>query len=152
MQNITLPFLNCKSHVPVICLPLIDGNQIYALVDTGAEISLYDKEAKETNPALFVSSKHLGKGSLTGVSETEEKDFFVSKIHLNVAKEDEESVPLRFIATEHDLASALKPLVETENLPDNMPFLFGSDLLTMYRARIDMRKKVIHFSVRKKLK
>lgn len=152
MQMITLPFLNCKSPVPVICLLLIGGQQICALVDTGAEISLYDKEAKETNPDLFVFSKHLGKGSLTGVSETVEKDFYVSKIHLNVAQEDEERVPLWFIATEHDLASALKPLVETENLPDNMPFLFGSDLLTMYRARIDMRKKVIHFSVRKKLK
>ena len=63
MQKITLPFLNCKSPVPVICLPLIGGQQICALVDTGAEISLYDKEAKETNPDLFVSSKHLGVSS-----------------------------------------------------------------------------------------
>lgn len=152
MQHLILPFLNCKSPILVICLPLIGGQQICALVDTGAEISLYDKDVKETNPDLFVSSKHLGKGSLTGVSETVEKDFFVSKIQLNVAKEDEESVPLRFIATEHDLASTLKPLVETENLPDNIPLLFGSDLLAKYRARIDMRKKVIHFSVQKKLK
>lgn len=121
-------------------------------MDTSAEISLYDKEAEETNPNLFFSSKHLGKGSLTGVCETVEKDFYVSKIHLNVAKEDEESVPLRFIAMEHDLASTLKPIVKTENLPDNIPLLFGSDLLAKYRARIDMRKKVIHFSVQKKLK
>ena len=148
MRKITLPFLNCKSPIPVICLPLINGSQTFAIVDTGAEISLYDKGAKETNPDLFVSSKHLGAGSLTGISETVEKDFYVSKIEMTLKQKETESVPLKFVATEHDLTSTLKPLVDNENLPGSIPFLFGSDLLTKFRAKIDMRKRTISLSIK----
>lgn len=68
MQKITLPFINVKRLIPMVSLHLEGDKTLYAVIDTGAEISLFDGSLKESSPDLFVSSKSLGKGVLNGLT------------------------------------------------------------------------------------
>lgn len=150
MQKLTLSFLNSKSPIPIVCFPLTDGKSIYAIIDTGSDSTVYDKNAKESYPEMFIKTKHIGKHQVVGVNETTEMDIYMSGLRLNVQQENEEIIALKLVAFEHcTFDSVSKPLVEREGLPGNIPLLIGSDTLIRYNAKIDMRGKSISFCVRK---
>jgi hypothetical protein len=67
MQKLTLSFLNCKSPIPIVCFPLSDGKNIYAIIDTGSDSTVYDKNAKDNYPEMFLKTKHIGKHQVVGV-------------------------------------------------------------------------------------
>lgn len=149
MQKLTLSFINSKSSIPIVCLPLSDGKSIYAIIDTGSDSTVYDKTAKESYPEMIIKTKHIGKHVVVGVNETTEMDIYMSGLRLNVQQESEKVIALNLVAFEHNFFdTVIKPLVEREGMTGNIPLLIGSDTLIRYNARIDMRKKNISFSIK----
>jgi hypothetical protein len=43
----------------------------------------------------------------------------------------------------------MKPLIEREGIKESVPLLIGSDTLTRFNAKIDMKKKVICLTILK---
>ena len=149
MQKITFFFLNCKTPIPIVCIPLADGRSINAIIDTGSDSTVYYKGVKETYPELFLKTKSMGKHKVIGVHEAKEMDIFVSGIRLDIKQENEENVALKLVAFEHgEFDAVMKPLMEQEGITESIPLLIGSDTLIRYNAKIDMKKKSISFRIK----
>lgn len=144
MQKLTLQFLNSKTNIPIVNIPLADGRSINAIIDTGSDSTVYYTGAKETYPELFLKTKSMGKCKVIGVHETKEMDIYVSGIRLNVKQGTEESLPLKLVAFEHSgFDAVMNPLMEQEGMMESIPLLIGSDTLIRYNAKIDMKKKAM---------
>ena len=149
MQKLTLSFLNSKTNIPIVNIPLADGRSINAIIDTGSDSTVYYTGAKETYPELFLKTKSMGKCRVIGVNETTEMEYFVSGMRLDVKMGEEKSLPLKLVAFEH---STFDSLMEQEGMKESIPLLIGSDTLIRYNAKIDMKKKAISFTIKKEVK
>lgn len=153
MQKLTLTFLNSKTNIPIVNIPLADGRSINAIIDTGSDSTVYYTGAKETYPELFLKTKSMGKYRVIGVNETKEMDINVSGMRLDVKSGEEESLPLKLVAFEHkEFDTVMTPLMEQEGMTESIPLLIGSDTLIRYNAKIDMKKKAISFTIKKEMK
>lgn len=123
MQKITLPFINVKTLIPMVSLHLEGDKTLYAVIDTGAEISLFDGSLKESFPNLFVSSKSLGKGVLNGLTWKSDKKPDVNKIQLSIMGEDDIIIPLKTSALEHDLKAMFQAMTDLEGFKDSILLL-----------------------------
>ena len=153
MQKLTLSFLNSKTNIPIVNIPLADGRSINAIIDTGSDSTVYYTGAKESYPELFLKTKAMGKYRVIGVNETKEMDINVSGMRLDVKSGDEGSLPLKLVAFEHkEFDAVMTPLMEQEGMTESIPLLIGSDTLIRYNAKIDMKKKAISFTIKKEMK
>lgn len=151
MQKLTLSFLNCKSPIPIVRFPLSDGKSTCAIIDTGSETSVYDSSTKDCYPELITKTKHFGKQEYIGVYETMEMDVNLSVLKLNVLRDNGEEVEFKIAAYEHQTFHLIgEKLQGREELSDNILLLIGSDTLSYYNARIDMKNKCITFYIKKK--
>lgn len=153
MQKLTLTFQNTNGSIPVICFPLTSGKSIYAIVDTGSDSTIYDATAKEKYPEVILRSKAMGTCNVIGVNSESEMEVIISGIKLDIQCETEESLAVKFVACEHkDFCTRMKPLIEREGIEESVPLLIGSDTLTRFNAKIDMKKKAICLTILKSKK
>lgn len=150
MQKLTLTFQNTNGPIPVVCFPLTSGKSIYAIIDTGSDSTLYDATAKEQYPEMILKSKTMGTCNVIGVNSESEVEVIMSGLKLDIQREAEENLAVKLVAFEHkDFCEKMKPLVEREGIKENVPLLIGSDTLTRFNAKIDMKKKVICLTILK---
>ncbi len=151
MQKLTLSFLECKSPIPIVRFPLSDGKSISAIIDTGSETSVYDSSTKDCYPDMITKTKHFGKQEYIGVYETMEIDVNLSVLNLNVPRDNGEQIEFKMAAYEHQTFHLIgEKLQGREDLTDSILLLIGSDTLSYYNARIDMKNKCITFYIKKK--
>lgn len=99
---------------------------------------------------MILKSKAMGTCNVIGVNSESEMEVIMSGIKLDIQREAEESLAVKFVACEHkDFCTRMKPLIEREGIEENVPLLIGSDTLTHYNAKIDMKKKVICLTILK---
>lgn len=75
-------------------------------------------------------------------------DIQVSGLRLNIPQRNAKNILIKLIAYEHMCFNEVtKPMVEQEGMTDKIPLLIGSDTLIRYNANIDMKNKVVCFSI-----
>lgn len=153
MKKLTLTFQNTNGSIPVVCFPLTSGKNIYAVIDTGSDSTIYDSMVKEKYPEIILRSKAMGAQRIIGVNTESEVEVIMSGIKLDIQREAEESLAVKFVACEHtDFCERMNALIKREGIKESVPLLIGSDTLTHLNAKIDMKKKVICLTILKPAK
>ena len=150
MTTITLPFHQVRNNIPVVSFPLVGGGRLNAIVDTGAERSMYDVEMEKQFPGTFLSTALMGICRFTGVSGGKEVDYWDSKICLDVEQGEKEGVKVMLEATKVDLSHVFKSMTGDGVGPDSLSMIIGIDFLSNNNARIDLKKNAMKLYIKKK--
>ena len=139
--KIAIPFIAVSEYdVPIIEFHIGNGDY-YAIVDTGAESTIFDSSLKK--------SLNVNKNieiSIVGVSGESEPQKIVSATSKVWMKNDSGHI---FITDVTGYISDISHLSE-HFIPDNekkISAIFGSDMLNNLNAKIDFTKRIVNFSL-----
>lgn len=136
----TINFIDCKSEIPIVSLRLKDGGEFLAIVDSGSEQTMFDKEfAEEHN--LSYNAEEAGY-SIIGVAT--EYAVNCSPVIANLDLGENKSIGVVGITA--DLQSLAEHFAK--NYGDEFKFkaIIGSDTLYKINAKIDYTKKQFSFT------
>ena len=137
MERKTVPLRFCKSRVPLVTFRLA-GEEHYAIIDTGSEISIISEELKDR-----IKTKEIdAETNLVGVNGSTGYRNLVQgacRISLGTNDGEEIEVVLAGMVSNLDAVSSHFKDKNGEFIP--IAALIGGDFLKHYNAKIDYKKK-----------
>lgn len=131
------------SDVPVVHFTLQDGTNVYALVDTGSEMTLFDRKFVEQHKESFGIVQTADKVNLIGLSA--KRAFHVVSVSTVLhAEEDELALPV-FDAMLFDLAHLTDTLRKNSGWEEDkaIVLVLGADILKNIDAKINFKNKTL---------
>lgn len=121
---------------------------IYALIDTGAEVTLFGQELEQKNLISPVDTEQ----NISLIGFAGEKDTSVHIGNLLAQFGDTEQVWITFSGLVSDLSFINKYIQSTYHVDYKVSALLGSDFLTKFKAKINYRTKdlTLHYDLSSK--
>lgn len=139
MERKTIPLRFCKSKVPLVTFRLA-GEEHYAIIDTGSEITMLDIGLKEKIKTKEIDTET----NLVGVNGGSGYQNFLQgacKAELNTV--EGETINTMFGGMVHDLKAISSHFKDKNGEYIKISALIGGDFLRHYQAKIDYKKKTI---------
>ena len=146
MKRITFPFIESDCKIPVIKFTCDEGHELYALVDTGSEATLLEKEVVKEYPKFNSETKESGIQSMVGVSGETKVPATCAHIRVGVDADGEDSGYLEFDGTILCFGDLQESFKKRFGRP--IALLVGSDFMTRHNAKINMKKRSISLLVK----
>ena len=150
MKKYAFPFFESKSLVPFIKFTTEDGKDLFALVDSGAESTLFDKSLVDECPEVVKSTVALGTMSMVGINGKRETTVEGARLSLPATTVDGRDGRIGLKAISDDLSTLSEHVKKVYGTPEKMSLLIGGGALRALNAKIDYAKKVITFSLEEK--
>lgn len=140
--KIVIPFEPApESDVPIVKFYL-DDKPRYAIVDTGAESTLFDVSLKKALKII-----HSEEISIVGVSgETQQEKIEKTKTRLWMTNQNGHTLIIKASGYIHDLSHISSHFLGDE-CDKRISAIFGSDMLNTYNSKIDFINHEIHFEI-----
>ena len=148
MKKFILPFIQSKSAIPIVKITSTDGNDIYALVDSGSESTLINKSFKKDYPGIIQSWTVIGKTTMTGFAGEREWVLVQANVKIPMITDKGEVSTIEFNGYFDDLTTLASHIKKNCGIEWNISILIGSDALRSLKARIDYRKNALILFVR----
>ena len=152
MKKYSFPFFESKSLVPFIKFTTEEGKDIFALVDSGSESTLFDRSLMEECPEVIKSTVALGTISMVGINGKRETTVDGTRLSLPATTVDGREGRIGLKAVSDDLSTLSEHVKKVYGSPEKMSLLIGGGALRALHAKIDYAKKVITFSLEEKNK
>lgn len=136
MKRIRTPFCDIKSEIPIISVTLSNGEKTLALVDSGSETTLIDKDFIVKNRKVFKVSKSKDTGTLTGLNSKNEYVVVLADTYIQL-EGTKQYFPLH--GTIYPMDFVVKSLKECYGIEPKI--LIGSDTLHEYNAELNYEKR-----------
>lgn len=147
MKKYSFPFFESKSLVPFIKFTTEEGKDIFALVDSGSESTLFDRSLMEECPEVIKSTVALGTISMVGINGKRETTVDGARLSLPATTVDGREGRIGLKAVSDDLSTLSEHVKKVYGSPEKMSLLIGGGALRALHAKIDYAKKVITFSL-----
>lgn len=138
-KNIKIPFIDCKSDIPLIELSLKNGKVCYAVVDTGSESTVFDTQWVRANKEQFDIQLTDKKMVMVGMKEKTTVPIIFSTADF-FPKGTDCKIPLCGMIAE---LSNIENHFEVNSSPVSVVALIGSDTLTALNATLDFQNQEI---------
>ena len=145
MIRYIIPLLKTKSEAPFVCFTSPEGKAIYALLDSGSEMTLIDKTFSEKFPEAVLSSEEKGKGYCVGINGPRAIDLVSKTVSIPFQTGEGETASLTVEGMVDDLTRVSKVFKRNAGLDAEVLVILGSDTLKAYRAQIDYWKEKVIF-------
>lgn len=141
MKRISFPFVDGQIQIPIIKFSCNDGSELLAIVDTGSESTLIDKNAIKQYPKL--NSKALASGKQNFIGIAGEKDMPIIKAHICIGIDTDVNHDdrLEFDGTICSLEHLSNSVQRLYGPSFSISMLLGVDFLIKHHARIDLKKR-----------
>ena len=134
-ERIKIPFVENKSVVPVVRFTLDSGATGCAVIDTGSESTVFDKDFVLQNKKSFRIEVTENKISLVGVMENNEAPIVYGTSSVEFAGQP---------GFKLDMQGMIIPL---KNIESNLGFppaaIIGSDILNKLGAKLNFKRKTM---------
>ncbi len=146
MKRITFPFVESDCKIPVIRFACGDNHELYALVDTGSESTLLEREVVEEYPKFKSKTRLTGIQSMVGVAGETKVEVTSALVHVGIETEESDGVYLEFEGTICNLGNLQESFKKRFGRP--IALLVGSDFMTRLDAKINMKNRSISLLVK----
>ena len=136
MKKIKIPFYQSESEIPIIEVALGNGTKTLAIVDSGSETTLIDKDFILENKNAFKVSKSRDMVSYTGLVSAQKMPAIVADTYV-LPTGCKKYLPLHGYV--FDMSYVSQSLLEAYNI--DAKILIGSDTLNEYNAELNYEKK-----------
>lgn len=138
MRKVKVPFIQSECDIPIIEFELSNGNKGLAIIDTGSDTSLVDKDFVIANKKEFKIKKRKQSASFSGLSASSDMPIV------------EAGVKVKFAGMEYPFLANVFPMtfvMAMKEVYDVSPVvLIGSDMLIALSADINYLKKEVTFA------
>lgn len=142
MREIKIPFVKTGSKIPVVSIILENGDETYALLDSGSESTLIDKDFILDNKSVFKVKRPKAKVSYIGLSNTSELPVVNAETMVKFGNNDES---IKIFGEVFEFKFICSSFKETYNCSPKI--LIGSDTLETYNAKIDFENEELILNV-----
>lgn len=141
MRRVRIPFVHSNCDIPVVPCTLSNGATGLAIVDTGSDVSLIDKQFILNNKKEFKVEMSEDKANFSGLTTTQEVPVITAETQVRFTK-NSKRFRLKADVFPLDFAQAMSEAYDI--CPD---ILLGSDILKQLNAEISYEKRelVLHY-------
>lgn len=133
-MSYTYKFAYSRSPLPLLLCKTPKGKEFFALIDTGSEITLLDKNLDDEIVEAQEEEQHLVLHSMHGEEETSQRIGTIKTSILDIGCKERE---INFNGVVSDLSSVSGFMKETYNMKQDILAVIGSDYLNKESAVID---------------
>ena len=139
MERKTVPLRFCKSRVPLVTFRLA-GEEHYAIIDTGSEITIIDESLRDTikTKEIDAETNFIGVNGSSGYRNLVQG---ASRIILKTNDGEDTEVVLAGMVSNLDAVANHFRDKNGEFIP--ISALVGGDFLKHYQVKIDYKKKIL---------
>lgn len=140
-----IPFIDFSGQLPLVRLFLKNGEQGYALIDSGSESTILDPIIMKDYPGLVISSTIIGQQNNVGFAGKANVKVVRANLHLPFNSTPKKQFDIILNCSVADLSSISSRIEQRFGVSGNLLMILGCDFLTAVEAKIDMKKR--HISV-----
>ena len=142
-KTMTIPFALENFRIPIANMGSDEGGELFALVDTGAQTCVLDKDIHRDHPQLAGPLRKIGTSNLLGAGGEEVTGFVRTRLHLAPGNEGDWEIDALFRCPVADLSNLNDLLLRDFGFPGKVSMILGSDMLSWLGATIDYRRRTV---------
>ena len=137
--KVEIPFVDYGSDVPVVKVRLKD-KEVYCIIDTGSEITLFDKSLKDS-----LTIQEVQKMSLVGVSGNNAAMTSTVSTAVGIPMGKNKLFVANLSGYLNDLSIVNNHFAGALDTDVRISILFGSDMFNLFNCKIDFEKRIVTF-------
>lgn len=140
-----IPFIDFSGQLPLVRLFLENGEQGYALIDSGSESTILDPIVMKDYPGLVISSTIVGHQNNVGFAGKANVKVVRANLHLPFNSTPKKQFDIILNCSVADLSSISSRIEQRFGVTGNLLIILGCDFLTAVAAKIDMKRRLLSF-------
>ena len=141
MEENKIYFIDYSMDIPVVHLFLSDGSDLFAIIDSGSEVTLFDKKYAEEHLACLKPYSMNDKINMAGLSGNVDVNIMYLDTAVfptydyETAEKGEIPVKKAFIHDLTQLKNAIKDI--------DVSMVIGSDILSKLKAKLNYKERMM---------
>lgn len=140
MERHKLKFIDCRVDIPVVSFSLDNRQSYCAIVDSGAEQTIFDSGLIQTSDKAF-SDERLADVSITGITDSLQHKA-VRQVRADIILDclDEGDVTVQADGVVFSLDHVNACFIRNSDPPVRISAILGTDFLKRYNAKLNFKK------------